>query len=146
LIAVDSNMWIYYLDPTTEEHKLFRDELDRIIKTEEILTNTIIWMEVAHYLYKVSRLPRERLEQRIRSLTLLSTMTVVAFDLEQYYRSLKILSEMRNYPIGGRDATILAAMQEKNVKRILTHNEGFKRLAEHHLLEVVDPLQEPAPS
>lgn len=142
MITVDSNIWNYYLDTTTKEHRFVREKLEGIIRSEEILTSTIIWMEVAHYLYKISKLPREKLEQRIKSLTRLSTMTVMNFDLDLYYESLRILSEMWTYPVGGRDATIIAMMKRRGVKRIFTHDKDFKKLAEEGIIEVVDPIPE----
>jgi len=140
MIVVDSNIWDYYLDPTTREHRFVKDELEAVVRSEEILTSTVIWMEVAHYLYRVSRLPRERLEERIKTLTRLTTMTVVSLDLDLYYESLKVLSETWAYPVGGRDATILAMMKRRGVKRIFTHDRDFKKLAEDGLIEVIDPI------
>ena len=135
-------MWDYYLDPTTKEHGFVKDELEEIIRTEEILTSTIIWMEVAHYVYKVSKLPRHILERRIESFTRLSTMTVDEFDLSLLYESLKIISEMWMYPIGGRDATILAMMKRRGVRKIFTHDRGFKEIAKQDIVEVLDPIPE----
>jgi len=140
MIVVDSCMWDYYLDPTLKEHRFVKDELEKIIQTEEILTSTIIWMEVAHYLYKVSKLPRYMLEQRIENFTRLSTMTVAEFDLDLLYESLKLLSETWAYPIGGRDATILAMMRKKGIRKIFTHNKGFGELAKQGIVEVLDPI------
>jgi predicted nucleic acid-binding protein len=142
MIVVDSCVWDYYLDPTTKEHKFVKDELEGIIRTEEILTNTIIWVEVAHYLYKISRLPRETLEQKIKNFTRLSTMEVIDLNLNLFYHTLKILSEMQAYPVGGRDATILAMMRRRGVRKIFTHDKGFKELAKHGILEVIDPIPE----
>jgi len=137
-------MWDYYLDPTLREHKLVKDELEKIIQTEEILTSTVIWMEVAHYLYKVSKLPRHVLEQRIENFTGLSTMTVAESDLNLLYESLKLLSETWAYPIHGRDATILAIMRKKGIRRIFTHDKGFKELAKQSIVEVLDPVSQRA--
>ena len=142
MILIDSNIWIYYLDPTTEEHEQVKIKLEDTIKTEEVLTNTIIWMEVAHYLFKVSKLPKEKLEQRLKNMTRLSTMTVMSFDLDLYYEALAVLSEIWFHPIRGRDATILATMRKAGVERILTHDEGFKKLQEYGIIKVIDPILE----
>ncbi|MBU2559699.1 type II toxin-antitoxin system VapC family toxin [archaeon] len=136
MIAVDSNIWIYYLDPTTEEHEKVKSELERVILSEEILTSTIIWMEVSHYLFKVSRLPRGELGGMIKKLLRLSTLRVADFDFAMLNESLDMLSERYRGRIGGRDATILAMMQDFGVKRIMTHDKGFKGLG----LEVIDPV------
>ena len=47
MIVIDSNMFDYYFDPTTKEHRYVKIELEKIIRSgEKILTNTIIWIEV----------------------------------------------------------------------------------------------------
>lgn len=141
MIVIDSCMWDYYLDPTTREHGFVKEELERLIRTTEILTSTVIWMEVSHYLHKVSKLPREKLELRIRKFTKLSTMRVEEFDLELFYESLKVLSELWAYGVGGRDATILAMMGRHGTREIFTHDRDFKELAKHGIVEVIDPIK-----
>ena len=141
LIVVDSCMWDYYLDPTTKEHEPVREELERLIRTTDILTSTIIWMEVSHYLYKVSKLPREGIESRLRVLMRLSTMRVEALDLGLFYESLKVLSELWTLGVGGRDATVLAMMRRYGVREIFTHDKGFKELAKLGIVEVIDPIK-----
>ena len=140
MIAVDANIWCYYIDPTTPEHKAvsaFMDDL--ILSGEEILTNTIIWMEVGHYLYKISRLPRATLFDILKKLMDLPTLIIVDVDVQLLYDSLSLLADLFKY-IGGRDATILAAMNRFNVRKLVSHDEGFKRLAKDGLIEVIDPV------
>jgi len=43
--------------------------------------------------------------------------------------------------LGGRDATIIATLKSQNIRRIITHDAVFKRLAAKLPLEVTDPLQ-----
>lgn len=140
MIAIDSNMFDYYFDPKTKEHKYVKTELEAIIRSgEEIVTNTIIWIEIAHYLYKISKMPRRVLKERISRLMRLSTMTIESFDLTALNSSIDELSMLWQKPIGGRDATIIAMMQYRGVGRILTHDGGFKEL---EFLEVIDPIPE----
>mgnify|MGYP003886790879 CR=1 FL=1 len=141
MMAVDSNIWIYYIDPTRPEHEqVSRFMDDTILSGEEILTNTAVWMEVGHYLYKTSRLPREAILDIVEGLMTLPTMIVAELDVGLLYRSLAILARLQAYPIGGRDATILAAMEKFGTRRLATHDSGFKRLAEDGLIEVIDPV------
>jgi predicted nucleic acid-binding protein len=42
--------------------------------------------------------------------------------------------------LGGRDATVLATMNSKEIKTILSHDEVFKRLATKLELQVIDPI------
>jgi len=43
-------MWCYYFDQRLPEHKHVQEPMRNIIKTEQIVCNTIVVMEVAHYL------------------------------------------------------------------------------------------------
>lgn len=135
MIAVDSNMWIYYLDPTLPEHKKVKPALEEVIRSEEILTSTVIWMEVAHYLFKVSSLPRGELSRMLKKLLMLATMKVVDFDASTLNAAIDALEENYRRRIGGRDAVILAMMEKNGVSKLMTHDKGFAGL-----VEVVDPV------
>ncbi len=137
MIAVDSNIWIYYLDPTLPEHMKVKPELEKAISSEEILTSTIIWMEVAHYLFKVSSLPRDGLSQRMKKLLKLSSMRVADFDADILSMALDTLEDKYRHRIGGRDAMILATMKKNGVSRLMTHDKGFLGLG----IEIVDPVR-----
>lgn len=136
MITIDSNIWIYYLDATLPEHGKVKAALEATIHTEEILTSTIIWMEVAHYLFKVSSLPRTELSDRIKRLLRLSTMKIAGFDTDTLNTSIETLEDKYRHRIGGRDAAILATMKGYSVKKLMTHDKGFKGLD----VEVIDPV------
>ncbi|MFH1774036.1 MAG: type II toxin-antitoxin system VapC family toxin [Methanobacteriota archaeon] len=135
MIAVDSNIWIYYLDPTLPEHRKVKPVLEEAIRSENILTSTVIWMEVAHYLFKVSSLPRSELSQALKKLLKLSTMKVADFDAATLSIAMDIIEEKYRHRIGGRDAVILATMKKNNVSKLMTHDRGFVGL-----VELIDPL------
>lgn len=135
MIAVDSNIWIYYLDPTLPEHEKVKPALEKVLQHEDILTTTIIWMEVAHYLFKVSSLPKAELSQRIKKLLKLATMRVEDFSADMLSMTIDTLEENYRHKIGGRDAAILATMKKNSVNRLITHDRGFVGL-----VEVVDPV------
>jgi predicted nucleic acid-binding protein len=136
MIAVDSNIWIYYLDATLPEHEKVKPTLESAIRAEEILTSTIIWMEVAHYLFKISSLPRSKLSDIIKKLLRLSTMEIASFDRETLDMSLETLEDKYRHRIGGRDAAILATMKRHGVRKLMTHDKGFEDLE----VEVIDPI------
>jgi predicted nucleic acid-binding protein len=137
MIAVDSNIWIYYLDPTLPEHKKTKSALEDVIRSEEILTSTVIWMEVAHYLFKVSSLPKAKLSHRIKKLMRLSTMKIVDFDADTLNEAIDVLGEKFRHRIGGRDAVILATMKKNNTTKLMTHDKGFINIG----VEVIDPIK-----
>lgn len=142
MIAVDSNVWIYYLDPTLSEHGHVAGYLEDALRNEKILTSTIIWLEVSHYLFRASSIPKERLEGRLRRLAQLSNMQVVDFDVELYFETIKVLGELRNSSIslGGRDASIVAMMRKMKVKSLVTHDSDFGRLEKKGMIRVIDPV------
>ena len=47
---IDTNIWSYYFDARLPEHKHVRDPLNNVLKNREVAINTVIVMEVAHYL------------------------------------------------------------------------------------------------
>ncbi|MEE8167303.1 MAG: type II toxin-antitoxin system VapC family toxin [Candidatus Hydrothermarchaeales archaeon] len=136
MIAVDSNIWIYYLDPTLPEHEKVKSALEEVIHSEDILASTIIWMEVTHYLFKVSSLPRADLSQRVKKLLKLSSMTLANFDSDTLSTTIDILEENYRHRIGGRDAAILATMKKNGVSKLMTHDKGFVDVG----VEVMDPV------
>ena len=145
MITVDSNIWIYDLDPTINQHRLALDYVEYFIRHEEVLSSTIIWLEVSHYLYKTSSIPKEKLCDTLNKLVRLSSMRVIDFDMELYFGTIKVLGEFRGHhkigiSIGGRDASIIAMMKKYRVKTIVTHDRDFIRLAEKGIIHVLDPI------
>ena len=61
----------------------------------------------------------------------------------------KLMSESLDYllnygysdGLGGRDATILAAMNSQSIKTLLSHDDAFKRLAEKMAFKIIDPAR-----
>ncbi|MGD0405444.1 MAG: hypothetical protein ABSB10_02165 [Candidatus Bathyarchaeia archaeon] len=52
MIFIDSNMWCYYFDKRLPEHEQVRDIMRKTITSEDIVCNTLIILEVAHYLVR----------------------------------------------------------------------------------------------
>lgn len=90
-------------------------------------------MEVAHYLIK-----NLWLEGKRKMDTFLSyQMVVVNFDQYLARKSIEYLARYSQTGIGGRDATILASMEELEINTLMTHDRSFKRL---DFIEVIDPV------
>jgi predicted nucleic acid-binding protein len=51
LIFIDSNIWCYYFDRSAQEHDIVSGKLEHAL-TGSVAINTVIEMEVAHYLIK----------------------------------------------------------------------------------------------
>ena len=53
LIFIDSNIWCYYFDQRLPEHQMVLEPIRQILKSsQEIVCNTIVVMEIAHYLVR----------------------------------------------------------------------------------------------
>ena len=78
MIFVDSNIWCYYFDQRLPEHEHVREPMRDIIKSEEIVCNTIIIMEVAHYL--VRHFTEKAARKKIDFFINLRNMKIVDFN------------------------------------------------------------------
>ena len=140
MIFVDSNIWCYYFDQRVPEHKHVREPMREIIKSEEIACNTIIVMEVAHYI--VRHFNEKSARKKIGFFINLRNIQISDFNRQMLQESLESLLEYSYADgLGGRDATIIATLKLQNIRRIITHDAVFKRLAAKLTLEVTDPLQ-----
>ena len=140
MIFIDSNMWCYYFDKRLPEHEQVRDIMRKTITSEDIVCNTLIILEVAHYL--VRHFTESTARKKIEYFTNLSNLTIVDFDRQNMIQALESLIE-HGYSdgLGGRDATVLATIKLKEIKTILSHDEVFKRLSTKLKLEVIDPIK-----
>ena len=132
LIFIDSNIWCYYFDRSAQEHDLVSEKLERALEGG-VAINTVVEMEVAHYLIKSLGAQGKRKMDVFLSFP----MEVVDFDQYLAKRSIELLAKFSQIGIGGRDATILAAMEELGIKKLMTHDRAFKRIDS---IEVVDPI------
>ena len=133
MIFVDSNIWCYYFDKSAKEHRKVVGFLDKIIRKEKICVNTVVLMEVSHYLVK-NLGPIKGNEKSKIFLSL--PMKIIDFDYTMLEKSIGKLVENSHTGIGGRDATILAAMKNQNIKTLATHDKSFHKIEE---IDVIDP-------
>ncbi len=109
MIFVDSNIWCYYFDRSAEEHDSVSEKLEDTIEEEDIVVNTLVFMEVSHYLIK--NLGAVKGKNKIEKL-LEYPLKIVDFGLNLMEDSINFLSEYTHTGIGGRDVTILATMEK----------------------------------
>jgi len=140
MIFVDSNIWCYYFDKRLPEHEHLRDLMRKILISEEILCNTLIVLEVAHYI--VRHFEKSVAWKKIEYFSNLSNLTIADFDRESMNQALENLIE-HGYSdgLGGRDATIIATMKLKNIETIISHDDVFKRLTDKLIMKVIDPIK-----
>ena len=132
LIFVDSNIWCYYFDRSAQEHEAVSERLEQVLENG-VAINTVVAMEVAHYLIKI--LGSEG--KRKMDIFLSYPMEMIDFDQYLARKSVEYLAKYSQTGIGGRDSTILASMEELGTRNLMTHDRAFKRL---DFIEVVDPL------
>jgi predicted nucleic acid-binding protein len=133
LIFVDSNIWCYYFDRSAPEHDVVSEKLEEVLDDGGAI-NTVVAMEVAHYLIKNMGSNEGRNKM---GLFLSYPMEIMDFDQYLARRSVEFLAKYSQTGIGGRDATILSSMEELETKKLMTHDRAFKRL---DFIEVVDPI------
>lgn len=139
MIFVDSNMWCYYFDQRLPEHEHVREAIRVIIKSEEIACNTIIVMEVAHYL--VRHFPAKAARKKIDYFINLRNMKIADFNKQIMTETLEtLIQHAYTDGLGGRDATVIATLKSLHINKIISHDNIFKRLATKLALEVIDPI------
>jgi predicted nucleic acid-binding protein len=140
MLFVDSNIWCYYFDQRLPEYMSVRDVMREIIKSEQIFCNTVIVMEVAHYL--VRHFPQRIAHKKIETFINLGNLDIADFNRQALNQTIEtLLAHAHTEGLGGRDATIIASMKMQRIKKIVSHDEVFKRLADKLDLEVIDPAQ-----
>lgn len=137
--CLDANVWIYYLDADLAEHDDVTDRIDDLVRSQPLFVTTVLQMEVLHY----------ATNQMDDSRTLLDTffsgedVTVADLTSADVERAAELLATHEHAGIGGRDATVLAAMERHDVSRLWTHDDGLKRMDERlDWLDVTDPVTE----
>lgn len=137
--CLDANIWIYYLDSGLDEHDAVRQPVSTLLEDKPLFTTTVLQMEVVHYLQKQladSQTPIDRFLN-------LEDTTVAELTRGDIVTATALLQDHANTGIGGRDATVLAAMQRHDVSELWTHDTGLKRLDDRlDWLTVVDPITE----
>lgn len=132
--VIDSNMWAYYFDRDAPEHPFVSEQINEALGSEKIVVNTVIIMEVAHFLVK--NLGPITGKDKIE--TFLSyPFIIVNLDYNLTQEAIDLLATYSHVGIGGRDATILATMKHLGFSEIMTHDESFRRV---DWLSIIDPI------
>jgi len=138
LTYIDSNIWIYFFDSVTPEHRGVAERMRDILLSDELILNTVTVVEVAHYLAK--RLSGPELKRRTSAMTRLVGTTIISFDDALLRGAIDLLAQHTQAGLGGRDATILATMAAYDADCIVTQNRVMKKVAVDLGFTVIDPL------
>ena len=137
MLCLDANVWIYFLDADLDEHEAVHDAVADVLHSTPLFTTTVLQMEVVHYL------TNQVAESDTYVETILSAddTVVAALQSGDVARAAELLDEHEHAGIGGRDATVLAAMERHDVTQLWTHDEGLVRMDERlDWLDVTDPV------
>lgn len=134
ILIIDTNIWAYYFDRDSAEHSSVVGSVEEALRSEQIAINTVIIMELAHFLIK--NLGPVEGGEKLR-LFLRFPLVISDFDYQCALDSVEMLKRYSCLGVGGRDATILALMGRAGAKRIMTHDESLKKV---EWLEVTDPV------
>ena len=134
VVFIDSNYWIYLFDKTCDEHVYVVDHFKELYDTASLALNTIVMIEVMHYLVK--RLGPTIAKEKWQ---VFSSIDFIIGNLEfdQLDPIFDVLSKFSHTGIGGRDATILSFMKEQNITKLCTHDKAFTKIPN---IEIIDPI------
>ncbi len=135
MIFIDSNLWCYFFDESSKEHRKASVFLQKILEKEEIAVNTAVIIEISHFLIK--NLGPVNGKERIE-IFLEFPLQIEDLNYQNVKESIELLCQYSHAGIGGRDATILATMKKRGIKRIATHDASFRNV---DWLEVLDPMK-----
>lgn len=135
ILTIDTNVWAYFFDRDSPEHARVASHVEKSLKSERIVINTVIVMELAHFLVK--NLGPVDGGAKL-GVFLGYPFSVVDLDYETALESVEMLKRYSHLGIGGRDATILAVMKRNGINRIMTHDDALKKV---DWVEAVDPVE-----
>ena len=136
ILTIDTNIWAYYFDKEAPEHRYVEKPLDKAIRSEQISVNTVIVMELSHFLVK-NLGPIQGGEKL--STFLNYPLIIEDFDYAMMLESVEQQKRYSHLGIGGRDATILALMKRSSTRKIIAHDSALKKV---DWLEITDPIPE----
>lgn len=136
ILIIDTNIWAYYFDQDSPEHRFVVGPVEKALQTEQIAINTIIIMELAHFLIK--NLGPVGGGEKL-GLFLRYPLVISDFDYRSALDASEMLKRYSHLGVGGRDATVLAMMSRAGAKKIMTHDAALKKV---DWLERTDPVKQ----
>ena len=122
LSYIDANYWIYWFDERLPEHELVNGAMQSAVENG-VVVSTVTLMEIAHYF---RNLTPKILNEKMKTILNLSTMTIIDFTSNIFQSSISYLSTYPHSGLGSRDCVIIATMKEAGVNVLLTHDKAFK--------------------
>lgn len=137
MCCLDASVWVYFQDAELPEHDPVRGPVADLLRSAPLFTTTVLQMEVVHYLH--TRL--EDGEEPVEIFLTMADVAVAELTRADVARAADLLADHGDTGIGGRDATVLAAMERHDVTRLWTHDAALGRMADRlDWLDVNDPV------
>ncbi len=134
-LLIDTNIWCYYFDAEAPEHEAVVAYLETKLGQTPIIINTVILMELSHYL--VINLGAVRGKEKL-GYFLRAPIRITDFSYDLALTSIDMLSKYNYTGIGGRDATILATLKSHETDQLVSHDQAFRQIEWIH---VIDPVK-----
>lgn len=136
MYCLDANIWVYYLDSSLPEHEAVASAVDPILEDQPVFTTTVLQMEVVHYLHR----QLENSSRAIDAFLNLESITVAELTTDDVTSAVGLLEAYPDIGLGGRDRTVVAAMDRHDVTELWTYDGALKRLGDElNWLRVVHP-------
>jgi predicted nucleic acid-binding protein len=137
MYCLDTDVWVYFFDAECPEHDQVVTPVRSLLQNQPLFSTTVLQMEVVHYLHTQLADSSDPIRQFLE----LEDVTVAEPTTDDVTAGVSLLDSHGNVGIGGRDATVVAAMDRHGVTTLWTHDSGLSKLGERlDWLEVVDPV------
>lgn len=138
MYCLDTNVWVYYLDADLPEHEAVHEAVSDLLRSEPLFTTTVLQMEVVHYVSNQLKDSKPVIEGFLTA----EGATTDSLSPDDVERAALILHEHQNSGLGGRDASVLAAIEEHDVTELWTHDSALKAVAHESVdVSVYDPVE-----
>jgi predicted nucleic acid-binding protein len=139
MIFVDTNIWCYFFDARLPEHEHVKGAMREVLMKETVTVNTVIVMEVAHYLTR--NLGESEAKRKVEVFVTLRNMKILDFNRALMGVAVDYLTTYaRSDGLGGRDSTIIASLSKFGIKSLLTHDRALGAFAKKLGFESIDPI------
>lgn len=138
MYCLDANVWVYFFDADLEEHERVEPAVSSVLSSEPLFTTTVLQMEVVHYVSN-QLAESEAILEEFFGMDGVNVTELTPADVE---RAAALLDDYANTGLGGRDASVLAAIERHDVSELWTHDEAFATVARDlDDLTVRDPVK-----
>ena len=139
-LVIDSMLWVYNFDPLSPESSNVRTWLygeGGVLTTNSVVLNTIIPLEVLHSLSRKPSIDFTTAYNATLAIISLENVTLIDFSSTLLSQTMILLAEYNSFGIGGRDASILATINDQQVDCLATHDKNLLSIPDFHRIDPV---------